>query len=233
MPRPRKAPGVVIADGRWIITAAHVMADARRVLVRDIDGAIVEAVPGPRSDAVDLALLHVDEPLTPLDWAGELPAPGARVCAIGNAFGLDGTIACGVVSAAGRSDVGFNAIEDFIQTDAAVNPGMSGGALVDERGRLVGVLSAIFAKQSDANIGVNFAVSARLASVVAERLIGEGLYRPAAAGMSLRQAPDEGEPGRTGARVVAVVDGGAAALAGVRTGDTIVSAAGRPGAWSR
>lgn len=149
------------------------------------------------------------------------------MCAIGNAFGLDGTIACGVVSAAGRSDVGFNAIEDFIQTDAAVNPGMSGGALVDERGRLVGVLSAIFAKQSDANIGVNFAVSARLASVVAERLIGEGLYRPAAAGMSLRQAPDEGEPGRTGARVVAVVDGGAAALAGVRTGDTIVSAAGR------
>lgn len=115
-------------------------------------------------------------------------------------------------------------MEDFIQTDAAVNPGMSGGALVDADGRLVGILSAIFAKESDANLGVNFAVSARLAQVVARQLIDTGTFRPPALGMSLAPAPGRGKAGRQGAIVIQLVPEGAAALAGMRRGDTILVA---------
>ena len=79
----------------------------------------------------------------------------ANLCAVRNAFGLGLSVTCGVVSALHRTDTGFNDVEDFLQTDAAVNPGMSGGALVDEDGRLVGLLSAIFASGADTNAGVN------------------------------------------------------------------------------
>jgi S1-C subfamily serine protease len=99
---------------------------------------------------------------TPIALAGERPETGAPVCALSNAFGLGIGITCGVVSANRRSGIGFNRVEDFLQTDAALNPGSSGGALVDLDGRLVGLLSAIFTKDSDANIGVNFAVSTEL-----------------------------------------------------------------------
>ncbi len=105
------------------------------------------------------------------------------------------TVACGTVSATERSNAGFNRIEDFVQTDAAVNPGMSGGALIGEDGRLVGILSAIFTKQSDANIGVNFAVSAALAEAALARLDGS---RPGRRGPS--SAPASGPIRRAASR---------------------------------
>jgi len=219
--------GVVIGDGQWIVTAAHVLEGARHIRIRDIDGNVVEAVPGPVSDAADLALLRVEQALPVLQWADASPDPGAPVCAIGNAFGLDHTVTCGVVSAVHRSDVGFNAVEDFTQTDAAVNPGMSGGALVDEDGRLAGIVSAIFAKQSDANIGVNFAVSIELARMVTDALMTKGTYRPPASGMALKPALAAGETGKAGAEAVAVTTDGAAALAGVKVGDRILYAGDR------
>ena len=219
--------GVVIADGHWIVTAAHVLGGATRVLVRNADGTVIAATPGPVSDAVDLALLRIDTPMPPLEWAAEEPALAAPVCALGNAFGLGQTIACGVVSATRRSGVGFNAIEDFVQTDAAVNPGMSGGALVDADGRLAGVLSAIFTKQSEASIGVNFAVSARLARLVTQQLIETGAFKPASSGMTLKPAPARGETGQAAAQVVAIVADGAAGLAGLRVGDRILGAGDR------
>lgn len=81
---------------------------------------------------------------------------------ISNSFGLDLGITCGVISATGRENTGFNQIENFIQTDAAANPGSSGGALIDDNGKLIGMMSGIFTKNTDTNSGVNFAVSSEL-----------------------------------------------------------------------
>lgn len=154
--------GVAILEPGLIATAAHVVARATSVTVRDGAGKRVTAKIVAIDRQADLALLRVDMAIQPLTVALDRPATGAHVCVIGNAFGLDLSITCGIVSARARKGIGFNRIEDFIQTDAAVNPGASGGALVDEEGRLVGLVSAIFTKQSDANAGVNFAVSADL-----------------------------------------------------------------------
>jgi S1-C subfamily serine protease len=188
---------------------------------------ILEAEIVGRDRATDLALLRIPEPLPPLAFAGE-PRLGEAVCALGNAFGLGVSVSCGVVSALHRSGVGFNGIEDFVQTDAAVNPGASGGALVDGEGALVGILSAIFTKQSDANIGVNFAVSAPLAGRVARALKESGQVRWLAAGMHLVAAPEKGETGHVGARVAALSPGVAAAAAGLKVGDLVTAAGGRP-----
>lgn len=154
--------GVAILEPGLIATAAHVVARATSVTVRDGAGKRVAAEIVGIDVPADLALLRVDMAIVPLSIAPDRPPTGAHVCVIGNAFGLDLSITCGIVSARARKGIGFNRIEDFIQTDAAVNPGASGGALVDEQGRLVGLVSAIFTKQSDANVGVNFAVSAEL-----------------------------------------------------------------------
>jgi S1-C subfamily serine protease len=132
-----------------------------------------------------------------------------------------------MVSAVDRSGTGFNAIEDFIQTDAAVNPGMSGGALIDRDGNLVGVLSAIFTKRSDANIGVNFAVSARLSQTALARLRSPTKTSWPALNARLRQHPPRGATGRTGAAVVDLAPGSAAARAGLKPADVIVEAGGR------
>jgi len=219
--------GVAILDGRHVITALHVVDKALSVRVRTPAGMIVDAEIVGRDRATDLALLQVPEPLPPLAFAGE-PRLGEEVCALGNAFGLGVSMSCGVVSALHRAGVGFNGIEDFVQTDAAVNPGASGGALVDGEGALVGILSAIFTKQSDANIGVNFAVSAPLAERVARELEASGHVRWLAAGMHLVAAPRKGETGRVGARVAALSPGAPADAAGLKVGDLIVAAGGRP-----
>jgi S1-C subfamily serine protease len=113
-------------------------------------------------EARDLALLRARMRIEPVQINPEMPEIGTHVCVIANAFGLGLSFSCGVVSATGRSGIGFNAIEDFIQTDAAVNPGASGGALVDAEGKLVGMVDAIFTKEADIDAGVNFAVSARM-----------------------------------------------------------------------
>jgi S1-C subfamily serine protease len=137
------------------------------------------------------------------------------------------SVACGTVSATGRSGTGFNEIEDFIQTDAAVNPGMSGGALIGGDGRLAGILSAIFTKQSDANIGVNFAVSAALVEAALARLVAPGPVSWPRLGASLAPHPGRGEPGPVGAEVMAVTAGSLAEGAGLIPGDIVVAAAGR------
>ena len=142
-----------------IATADHVIGPARKVFVRTVEGEDSTAEIVLRDAQTDIALLRLKNPLRPFEFSVEA-ATGEKTCAIGNSFGLDIAVTCGVVSTLQMSGAGFNQVEDFVQTDAAVNPGMSGGALVDESGKLVGMLSAIFTKKSDSNIGVNFAVSA-------------------------------------------------------------------------
>jgi len=147
------------AESRYILTAAHVIARAVRVETVDADGVRHDADIVAIDAARDLAVLRTSLPAPPITLRRADPEIGLHACAIGNSFGLGLSFSCGVVSAVHRRDVGFNAIEDFVQTDAAINPGASGGALVDPQGRLVGLIDGIFTKEADIDAGVNFAVS--------------------------------------------------------------------------
>lgn len=162
---PGTAPagtGIYFGKGpqtRYILTAAHVIARAVRVETVHADGSRHDADIIAIDEARDLAVLKADLPAPPITFRRSAPEMGLHACAIGNSFGLGLSISCGVVSAVHRRNVGFNAIEDFVQTDAAVNPGASGGALVDPQGRLIGLIDGIFTKEADIDAGVNFAVS--------------------------------------------------------------------------
>lgn len=215
---------VVIGDGSMLLTADHVLGEARSVRLRFPDGRVVAAEIAFRDAPTDLALLRAPVALKPLAFGPEPPL-GAPVCALGNAFGLGISLSCGVVSATARGGVGFNDVEDFIQTDAAVNPGASGGALVDGEGRLVGILSAIFTKSGDGDIGVNFAVSAALAQRVVDAATASASPRRS---LGARLRPTRPGPEKGGLEVVSLEAGGAAQSAGLLPGDVILSIDGVP-----
>ena len=218
---------VAVAPSGYLATALHVVDRALSIKVRLPDGRQIPAQLAGRDAASDLALLRVEADLPPLPYAPE-PALASPVCAVGNQFGLDLSVSCGVVSALHRAGTGFNPIEDFIQTDAAVNPGASGGALVGPDGRLVGLLSAIFTKESDANIGVNFAASAALVRRVMEDLIAHGEVRRGRPGFGLGPLKPEELAERAGLRLWGLQPGGAAEAAGLKVGDLVVAVDGRP-----
>ena len=142
---PEGSAVAVLSEG-YLATNAHVLGRPKRVDIRLADGRLVAARIIGRDLRTDIALLKVPINLPVLEIVPPPPL-GERVCAVGNAFGLGISMTCGVVSAVNRSNAGFNPVEDFIQTDAAVNPGASGGALVDGEGRLAGLLAAIFTKK--------------------------------------------------------------------------------------
>lgn len=219
--------GVVVLDGKTIVTALHVVDKALSIRVRTVAGDILSAKLTGRDRATDIATLKIDEALKAISSADKEPALGEKVCAIGNAFGLGVSVTCGVVSGLHRSGVGFNRVEDFVQTDAAVNPGASGGALVTARGEFVGLLSAIFTKTSDANIGVNFAVSSALTREVARQLSAGGRVKRVISGMRLEPVPPKGETGQLGARIVSLRSGLPGEKAGLKAGDIIIRAGGR------
>lgn len=221
-----EASGVVVLDGRKILTAYHVIRNAENILIRTHKGRILPARVLGRDRATDLALLSVEQPLKPFIFAGDAKL-GARACAIGNAFGIGLSLTCGIVSGVHKAGLRLNPIEDFVQTDASVNPGSSGGALVDGEGRLIGVLSAIFTKKSDTNAGVNFAVSAPLAKRIAEDLARDGRVVRYAPGLVMMQYPLKGAPGQEAALVRHVREGLPAYEAGIRVGDRIMKVAGR------
>ena len=227
---PGAAPegtATAIRAGGYLVTALHVVARALEITVRLPDGREVPAEVVGRDPPTDLAVLKIEADLPLLDDAPE-PALGAPVCAVGNQFGLGLSVTCGVVSALHRSGTGFNSIEDFVQTDATVNPGASGGPLVDAQGRLVGVLSAIFTKDADADIGVNFAASVELVQRVAGDLIAHGRVIRARSGLRVADLELEIRARLVGARVLAVTPGGAAGQAGIEAGDVILGVGARP-----
>ena len=221
--RPGVAPegsGVVLKPG-LVATAWHAVEPARRIDVRLSDGRILPARLVAKDAASDIALLRVDARLPPI---GIAPAPrlAQPVCAIGNTFGLGLSVTCGVVSALNVTDAGFNAVEDFVQTDAAANPGSSGGALVDRQGRLVGMMSAIFASAGDTDIGINFAVSTDLLMRVVEALISDGRVEYPAPGWRLETAGRDRLAEVAAPVVGAVGEGGPADRAGIRPGDMVL-----------
>jgi len=216
--------GVVLGDGHHIATAAHVIGPAGDIIIRTHEGELLRAALVGSDRGTDIAVLRVARPLPAIEIEAASRA-GGEVCALGNAFGLGVSSTCGTVSAVKVSGIGFNPVEDFIQTDAAVNPGASGGALVDENGRLVGLLSAIFTKTSDANIGVNFAVAAPLVARVVETLKTGEAVRWAVAAARFSPHPERGQEGLLGLRVDALIDESDAADR-VQPGDVVLHVAG-------
>ena len=156
--------GIIVSSDGLILTASHVISKATDVIVRDIQGELFSAKIIKNSISTDLALLKTELELRPITIETEKPKIGSSACLISNSFGLNIGITCGVISATGLSNIGFNDIEDFLQTDAAANPGSSGGALVNLNGELLGMMSGIFTKNTDTNAGVNFAISSGLIS---------------------------------------------------------------------
>lgn len=227
--RPKNPEGTAVAvlPGGYLATNVHVIGRAEKIKIRLDDGRIMAAEIVGRDSPTDLALIKAPIDLPVPAFAAEPPL-GARVCAVGNQFGMGLSVTCGVVSALHRTGTGFNDIEDFIQTDAVVNPGGSGGALVDDGGRLVGVVAAIFTKDSDANIGVNFASSIKLVMRVMGDLRDGGRVVRGQPGFGVRDLTTAERATLAGAAIDRVARGGPAIAAGLAVGDVVTAVGGRP-----
>lgn len=219
-PRDPQGTGFAILPGGYIVTNMHVIGAAKTVDVLLQDGRQVPAEIAGRHTPTDIALLKISVDLAPIAHATNV-ALADPVCAVGNQFGLGLSVTCGVVSAIGRSGTGFNPIEDFIQTDASINPGGSGGPLLDQNTQLVGMVSAIFTKQSDADIGVNFAASTRLLVRVVTDLRDYGRVRRGQVGFRAGPVPPPLNQKMSGAMVSQVEPNGPAFKAGLDAGDII------------
>ena len=226
--RPKEPEGTAVAvfPGGYLATNDHVIGRAKKIKVRLNNGRIFAAEIVGRDAMTDIALIKVPIDL-PVASLGPEPALGDRVCAIGNLFGLGLSVTCGVASALHRTGTGFNEIEDFIQTDAVVNPGGSGGALVDGDGRLIGLVSAIFTKDTDANIGVNFASSMKLVLRVVRDLKDHGRVIRGMPGLSVRDLSEDELEATGGAAINRIARGGPAFGAGLQVGDIITAVGAR------
>ena len=216
----------VIVDARngYVMTNAHVVKDAREVLVtlkdnRRLPAKLVGADPG-----TDIAVVRVD-PQNLVDVKfGDSDAlqVGDFVIAIGNPFGIGQTATSGIVSALGRSGLSKEGYEHFIQTDASINPGNSGGALVDLKGELVGINTAIIGP-SGGNVGIGFAVPVVIAHAVMAQLVKFGEVKRGRLGISMTEVV-----GREGASIADVQPDSPASKAGLRKGDVVTGFNGRP-----
>jgi len=226
--------GVVVDAAKgFIVTNNHVIERADEITIQLADGRVLQAELIGRDSQVDLAVLKVDpESLDEISFAdSEALRVGDFVVAIGNPFGLNQTVTSGIVSALGRSGLGIEGYEDFIQTDAPINPGNSGGALVDLRGDLVGINTAIYAP-SGGNVGIGFAIPANMVRAIMSELIEKGEVRRGILGVTIQAMNPElarafDVDRRDGVVVVEVEPDSPADNAGLVAGDIITRIADR------
>ena len=222
--------GVIVdAERGYILTNHHVVADADEIQVSLMDGEILDAEIVGSDEATDIALIKVEgDGLVEMPIGdSEIIRVGDFVLAIGNPFGLGHTVTSGIVSALGRTGINRSGYEDFIQTDASINPGNSGGALVNMRGELVGINSAIISR-SGGNVGIGFAVPTEIASSVMRQILDFGEVRRGLLGVSIQTIDSEIAKALeidvdSGALISLIEPGSAAEDAGLRVDDIIVS----------
>lgn len=241
MPRNRQQPfstgagsGVIVDAAKgYVITNHHVVDGATTISVQLSDQRVIEATLIGSDAGTDVALLQIDaEDLSELKFADiDTVQVGDYVVAIGNPFGIGQTVTSGIVSALGRSGLNNENYEDFIQTDASINVGNSGGALVDLEGNLVGINTAIISGNGGSN-GIGFAVPVDMVTAVMEHLERDGEVRRGMLGVTIATANPEitgalGVDLQRGAIVTSVLPDSAAEQAGVEVSDIIVEIDGR------
>ncbi|MBT3606177.1 MAG: Do family serine endopeptidase [Candidatus Latescibacteria bacterium] len=225
--------GVIVSKEGYVLTNNHVIAGADEIVVELADGRSFEAKllgTDPQSDVAVLKVTGENLPVVKMGDSDELKV-GAWILAIGNPFGLRHTVTSGIVSAIGRGNLQLLDYEDFIQTDAAINPGNSGGAMVNMRGELIGINTAILSR-SGGNQGVGFAVPINMVRNIMDQIITHGkvvrgYLDVAVQDVTPGMAEALGIKSKQGALVQDVAVEGVAEGAGLQRGDVIVSVNGR------
>jgi len=222
--------GVIVSGEGYVLTNYHVVEAADAIEVALADGRRASAKVVGADPDTDLAVLKLDGGMRPLPVAALAADRSLRVgdvvLAIGNPFGVGQTTTQGIVSALGRNGLGINTYENFIQTDAAINPGNSGGALVDARGNLVGINTAIYS-ESGGSLGIGFAIPIDTARKVMDDIVKTGSVRRGWLGIEPQDVTPElarafGLPADTRGVVIAgVMRDGPAGKAGLRVGDIV------------
>ena len=221
--------GVIVSPEGYLLTNQHVVSGAEEIDVQLADGRQARARLIGADAETDIAVLKIELSPLPVVLIGE-PSNlnvGDAVLAIGNPFNVGQTVTAGIVSALGRNRLGLSTFENFIQTDAAINPGNSGGALVDVRGALIGINTAIFSQSGGSN-GIGFAVPVDLARDVMSAIVREGRVVRGWIGVVPREMTPEvaeslGLPVRQGVLIRGVLQDGPASAAGMRPGDVVLA----------
>jgi len=241
--RPRNATalgsGFIVRDNGYIVTNYHVIEGAEQITVVLHDNTSLEAKLIGRDDKTDLAVLKVetDKKLPFVEFGdSDRMRVGDWVLAIGNPFGLGGTVTAGIISARSR-EINAGPYDDFLQTDAAINRGNSGGPMFNMDGQVIGINTAIYSP-SGGSVGIGFAIPSSLAHSVVDQIIQFGRTKRGWLGVRIQSVTPEiaeslGLQKPEGALVAGVTDGGPGAKAGIETGDVILQFDGKPITESR
>jgi serine protease Do len=231
--------GFIIDREGYIVTNNHVIENADQIKVKLAMGKEFDAKVVGRDPKTDLALIKIEasDDLTPLEMGdSDGLRVGTWVVAIGSPFGLEQTVTAGIVSAKGRT-LGAGPYDDFIQTDASINPGNSGGPLINMKGEVIGINTAIFS-QGGGNVGIGFAIPVNLAQGIIEQLKNEGQVTRGWLGVGIQDITPElaeyyGVKDKKGVLVTQVFSGDPADKSGIKTGDVIVAVDGKKVSSSR
>jgi serine protease Do len=228
--------GFIIDASGIVVTNNHVVGDARTVTVQLSDGREFDAEVLGRDPQTDVAVVRINgkggDAFKAITWGdSDRMRVGDSVFAVGSPFGLGNTVTSGIVSARGR-EIGAGPYDDFLQVDAAINSGNSGGPLFDTRGRVVGVNTAIFSP-SGGNVGIGFAIPAHMVQQVAQQIVANGHVARGRIGVGLQGVTPDiaramGLETAKGALIAQVDPSGTASRSGIRQGDVVRSFAGKP-----